>query len=77
MKNYIHIDDISNLSETIQKAISLKKNPYAYQHLGKNKTLVMLFFNSSLRTRLSTEKAAKNVKILRSIPVHSLTANSQ
>jgi len=61
MKNYIHINDISNLSKTIKKAISLKKNPYQYKKLGTNKTLVMLFFNSSLRTRLSTEKAAKNL----------------
>lgn len=61
MKNYITINDISNVSETINNAIKLKKNPYQYKHLGVNKTLVMLFFNASLRTRLSTEKAAKNL----------------
>ncbi|MBP1838268.1 N-acetylornithine carbamoyltransferase [Formosa algae] len=61
MKKYTQISDISNLSETIKEAILLKMNPYEHQHLGKNKTLVMLFFNSSLRTRLSTEKAAKNL----------------
>ena len=61
MKNYTTIKDISNLSETIKEAILLKMNPYAYSELGKHKTLVMLFFNSSLRTRLSTEKAAKNL----------------
>ncbi|MFP4845110.1 acetylornithine carbamoyltransferase [Winogradskyella sp. PE311] len=61
MKNYTTIKDISNLSETIKEAILLKMNPFEFQDLGKNKTLVMLFFNSSLRTRLSTEKAAKNL----------------
>ena len=61
MKNYTKIKDISNLSETIKNAILLKMNPFEFQDLGKHKTLVMLFFNSSLRTRLSTEKAAKNL----------------
>ena len=61
MKKYTNIYDIPNLSETIQKAIQLKENPFEFSEIGKNKTLVMLFFNSSLRTRLSTEKAAKNL----------------
>ncbi|WP_412559525.1 acetylornithine carbamoyltransferase [Winogradskyella sp. MIT101101] len=61
MKNYTKIKDIPNLSETIKDAILLKMNPFEFQDLGKNKTLVMLFFNSSLRTRLSTEKAARNL----------------
>ncbi|MGB3607539.1 acetylornithine carbamoyltransferase [Psychroserpens sp.] len=61
MKNYTSINDISNLSETIKDAILLKMNPFGYSEIGKHKTLVMLFFNSSLRTRLSTEKAAKNL----------------
>ena len=61
MKNYTTIKDISDLSETIKEAILLKMNPFEFSNLGKHKTLVMLFFNSSLRTRLSTEKAAKNL----------------
>ena len=61
MKNYTTLNDISNLSETIKEAILLKMNPFEYSKLGQHKTLVMLFFNSSLRTRLSTEKAAKNL----------------
>ena len=61
MKKYTTIKDISNLSETIKEAILLKMNPFEYENLGKHKTLVMLFFNASLRTRLSTEKAAKNL----------------
>lgn len=61
MKNFIEISDIDNLSEMIGEAIQLKKNPFQDSYLGINKTLVMLFFNSSLRTRLSTEKAAKHL----------------
>jgi N-succinyl-L-ornithine transcarbamylase len=61
MKKYTGIKDIANLSEIIQEAIQLKQNPFQFENLGTHKTLVMLFFNSSLRTRLSTEKAAKNL----------------
>ena len=61
MKNYADITDIENLSESIDQALQLKKDPFQFHDLGKHKTLVMLFFNSSLRTRLSTEKAAKNL----------------
>ena len=61
MKKYTEIKDISNLSEIIKEAILLKMNPYEFEELGTHKTLVMLFFNASLRTRLSTEKAAKNL----------------
>lgn len=61
MEQYTDIEDIVNPSELISEAVLLKKNPYAFDTLGKHKTLVMLFFNSSLRTRLSTEKAAKNL----------------
>ena len=61
MKKYTNIYDIEDISKAIEEALMLKENPYQYSEIGKNKTLVMLFFNSSLRTRLSTEKAAKNL----------------
>ncbi len=61
MKKYTNISDIDNVPQIIQEAIQLKQNPFGFSEIGKNKTLVMLFFNSSLRTRLSTEKAAKNL----------------
>lgn len=61
MKNYTKIKDIADLTDTIKEAILLKIDPFKHQKIGKNKTLMMLFFNSSLRTRLSTEKAAKNL----------------
>ncbi|MCM4155589.1 N-acetylornithine carbamoyltransferase [Gramella sp. AN32] len=58
MKNYISLADIDNLEDLISEAIQLKKNNNAAT-LGKGKTLGMLFFNPSLRTRLSTEKAGR------------------
>lgn len=61
MKKYTSIDDIPNISEIIREAQTLKAHPFKYKSVGLNKMLVMLFFNSSLRTRLSTEKAAKNL----------------
>lgn len=61
MKNYISINDIPNLEMAIKEALYMKEYPYAFAKAGKQKTLGLLFFNSSLRTRLSTEKAAKNL----------------
>ena len=61
MKKYTNLDDIESIPEIIQEAMQLKKNPFADEYVGKHKTLIMLFFNASLRTRLSTEKAAKNL----------------
>ncbi len=59
--NYLSINEIDNLSEWVKEAIYLKKNPLKHQGLGKNKTIGLLFFNNSLRTRLSTQKAAMNL----------------
>ena len=59
--NYLSINEIDNLSDWVKEAIDLKKNPLKHQSLGKNKTIGMLFFNNSLRTRLSTQKAAMNL----------------
>ncbi|WP_297803449.1 N-acetylornithine carbamoyltransferase [uncultured Polaribacter sp.] len=61
MKNYTSIKDIDNINTWIQEAIKIKQNPLYNKELGKNKTLGLLFFNSSLRTRLSTQKAALNL----------------
>ena len=61
MKHYTSIKDIDDIAIWIQEAKALKRNPLNYKELGKNKTLGLLFFNSSLRTRLSTQKAALNL----------------
>lgn len=57
----MNVEDLGNLKEALAEAMEIKKNRFAYQHLGKNKTLLMIFFNNSLRTRLSTQKAAMNL----------------
>lgn len=61
MKHYTSINDIDNINAWIDEAKALKANPLKHIALGKNKTLGLLFFNSSLRTRLSTQKAALNL----------------
>ena len=61
MKTFTNIKDLGNLKEALREAFEVKKDRFAYQALGKNKTLLMVFFNSSLRTRLSTQKAAMNL----------------
>ena len=61
MINFTSITQIGNLKEAFAKARYEKENPFADQNLGKNRTLLMIFFNSSLRTRLSTQKAARNL----------------
>ncbi|MEP0368313.1 MAG: N-acetylornithine carbamoyltransferase [Cyclobacteriaceae bacterium] len=61
MKQFLSVSDVANPNQLVDQAISLKNDPFAFQHLGKNKTLGMLFFNSSLRTRMSTQKAARNL----------------
>ncbi len=61
MKQFINVNDIGNIDLAVKEAFEIKKDRFAYKHLGENKTLLMIFFNSSLRTRLSTQKAAMNL----------------
>lgn len=61
MKLFSSVHDVDNLDAIVAQALQLKHNPYAYQHLGKNKTLGLVFLNPSLRTRMSTQKAALNL----------------
>ena len=61
MKKFTNVADIGNLKEAVAEALEIKKNRFAWTELGRNKTLLMIFFNSSLRTRLSTQKAAMNL----------------
>ena len=69
MKNYTHINDIDNINTWVEEAREIKKKPLKYIKLGENRTIGLLFFNSSLRTRLSTQKAALNLG--------NVTANSK
>lgn len=61
MRSFINVEDIGPLDKALAEAQEIKQERFKYQHLGKNKTLMMIFFNNSLRTRLSTQKAAMNL----------------
>ena len=58
---FFNVEDLGDLHSALAEAQAIKRDRYAFQHLGKNKTLLMIFFNNSLRTRLSTQKAATNL----------------
>lgn len=61
MKKFTCVNDIGDLRQAVNEALEIKKDRYAFTDLGRNRTLLMIFFNSSLRTRLSTQKAAMNL----------------
>ena len=61
MKTFFNAKDLGDLSAALEEAQLVKRDRFAFQNLGKNKTLLMVFFNNSLRTRLSTQKAAMNL----------------
>ena len=61
MNHFISPADVADLNQLITSGIIAKRNPFADKQLGENKTIGLLFFNSSLRTRLSTQKAAQNL----------------
>ena len=61
MKNFTSVSDIGNWRDAVKEAMTIKADRFKWTDLGRNKTLLMVFFNSSLRTRLSTQKAAMNL----------------
>ncbi len=61
MKLFSSVNDVHNINHLVKEALGLKKSPFAFQHLGKNKTIGLVFMNPSLRTRMSTQKAAMNL----------------
>jgi N-succinyl-L-ornithine transcarbamylase len=61
MKLFSSVNDVTNIKALVAEALQLKQNPYTHQYLGKNKTLGLVFLNPSLRTRMSTQKAATNL----------------
>ncbi len=61
MRSFFHVDDIGDLGKALEEARQVKATPFAWQNLGRNKTIILIFFNSSLRTRLSSQKAAMNL----------------
>ncbi|KAA9325163.1 Rossmann-fold NAD(P)-binding domain-containing protein [Adhaeribacter soli] len=61
MKKFTSVKDVANIYDLVNDALVLKRNPLGYNEIGKNKTLGLIFMNPSLRTRLSTQKAAVNL----------------
>jgi N-succinyl-L-ornithine transcarbamylase len=61
MKHFTKAQDIGDIRQAVNDALEIKKDRFRHTELGRNKTLLMIFFNSSLRTRLSTQKAAMNL----------------
>lgn len=61
MKTFLHVADIGDLRTALDEAAEIKQDRYKYEHLGHHKTVLLIFFNNSLRTRLSTQKAARNL----------------
>lgn len=61
MKQFTSVYDVANIDELLKTALEIKANPFAQQEVGKNKTIGLIFFNPSLRTRLSSIKAAYNL----------------
>ena len=61
MKLFSSVNDVTDVQALVKETLHLKQNPYAYQNLGKNKTLGLVFLNPSLRTRMSTQKAGLNL----------------
>ena len=61
MKSFFHVSDIGDLAKALEEAKQVKATPLAWKNLGQDKTIILIFFNSSLRTRLSSQKAALNL----------------
>ena len=61
MRKFFNVGDIGDIAAALEEAREVKKNRFAWKHLGENRTIMLVFFNSSLRTRLSSQKAATNL----------------
>lgn len=61
MNHFLSVHDVTNINNLVAEGLKAKSDPFAEQHLGKNKTIGLLFFNQSFRTRISTQKAAENL----------------
>ncbi|UZR94038.1 N-acetylornithine carbamoyltransferase [Chondrinema litorale] len=61
MRHFTSVEDVNDIEKLIEIALNLKAVPKASEHLGKGKTMGIIFLNPSLRTRLSTQVAAQNL----------------
>ena len=67
MKHYTNVKDLGDLQQAVKEALEVKKNRFAYKNIGENKTLLMVFFNSSLHAP-STQKAGMNLGMNTIVP---------
>ena len=61
MKTFLNVQDLGDLQQALTEAQEIKQERFKYVQMGRNKTALLVFFNNSLRTRLSTQKAALNL----------------
>src|SRR6476469_1234296 len=61
MKQFISVNDVTDIDALVKKALQYKADPFSDRALGADKRVGLLFLNPSLRTRLSTQIAAKNL----------------
>lgn len=61
MNSFLSINDVENLPALVKEALEMKKNPHVYSDLGRHRSMCLIFLNPSLRTRLSSQKAAFNL----------------
>lgn len=61
MRTFLYPSDLGNLDSALREASTVKNNRYCFEQLGRHRTALLIFFNNSLRTRLSTQKAAQNL----------------
>ena len=61
MKTFLHVTDLGDLRAALAEAAAVKQDRYQFESLGRHHTVLLIFFNNSLRTRLSTQKAARNL----------------
>jgi N-succinyl-L-ornithine transcarbamylase len=61
MNHFLSVNDVTSIDDLVIAGLNAKKTPFSDQHLGQNKTIGLLFFNQSFRTRISTQKAAENL----------------
>jgi len=61
MRTFLHVADIGPLDAALREAAEIKADRYKFEQLGRHRTALLIFFNNSLRTRLSTQKAARNL----------------
>ena len=61
MKNFYNLDDLEDINQSISEILDIKNNTHKNEKIFNNKIIGLIFFNSSLRTRMSTFKASKNL----------------